>query len=67
MSQEGIKVSDPQSEILSIKEQVFLMGANDSEGSKFDEILRQLQDKEITEEQAVGEAYKILYSKQDYH
>lgn len=67
MSQEGIIVKDAHSEILAIKEQVFLMGANDSEGSKFDEILLQLDNKEITEDQAIGEANKILFSKQDYH
>lgn len=67
MISEGIPVTDTRSKILAIREQCFLMGANDSEKTKFDEILSLMEKGEFTEEKALEEANIIFSFKNDYH
>lgn len=64
---EGILVNDTKSQILAIREQCFLMGANDAEKTKFDEIIALMEKGEFSEAEALEEAHKILSSKNDYH
>lgn len=49
-----------------IRQQVALLGSNDSEFSRLDEILNKFNSGEITEEEAKKQANEVLKSKQDY-
>ncbi len=60
---EGIFVDDNRSKVLAIRDQVFAMGNNDSEKSRFDEILAGLENDSISGDKAIEEANSILNSK----
>ena len=50
-----------------LRQQIYMMGANDSENNKINEIIKKMESGEITGEEAVKEVALILESKQDYH
>ena len=54
-------------EVAAIREQVIVMGANDSESSEFKIIIDKLEKGELKPEVALTHAQNILNSKQDYH
>ncbi len=58
---------DAKFEILSILNEIMIMGANDSERSQIDNILERLTAHQINPEDAIKEARKIKDSKQSYH
>jgi hypothetical protein len=54
-------------EILELREQMAIMGSNDSEFPTVQQILDDLSEDKITPEEAVSSTRQILDSKQDYH
>lgn len=50
-----------------IKQQVAVMGANDFEIPALDNLLMALNQGEITPEEAIAQAHKIVDRKTDYH
>lgn len=60
-------IPNPLAEIMSIKSQIHALGANDAELGQIDQILKLIIGKELTPEEGVTEARKILEGKQDYH
>jgi len=59
--------SEALAQILALRSQTEVMGANDYEGSAFERLQKRLEEGEITPEDALKEAHGILESKQDYH
>lgn len=53
--------------IKAIKQEVNVLGANDFEIPRLDELIRQIEAGETTPEKAIEEATSIRDSKQDYH
>lgn len=60
-------MNEAMAALAAIEAQIHAMGANDSESGDLAQIRRQLQDKEITAEEAVARAEGIRDSKQAYH
>jgi len=58
---------DARQYIEAVRMQIAQMGANDSEFSDLDKIIRQLEDGEITPLQAMQQADGLRDSKQSYH
>lgn len=54
-------------EIKIILQDMYVMGANDSEKSDIDSILIKMKSSEISPEEAIKQAMAIKNSKQDYH
>lgn len=61
------EINKARTEIMYIRQNTNLLGANDYEMSAIEKILNQLEKKEILPKVAVERAGKILISKQDYH
>ncbi|MFH1111760.1 MAG: hypothetical protein V1712_01680 [Patescibacteria group bacterium] len=57
----------PEEEIMAIQQEIYMMGANDSEFSVIKGILERLRNKEISAEEAIAQANQIKNNKQDYH
>jgi hypothetical protein len=53
--------------IMFIRQNIYMLGANDREFSEIDIILKDLEDGAIEPEEAVRRAFVIENSKQDYH
>jgi len=53
--------------IEEVRQRVALMGANDSEFSLLNEILLNMDKDEMTPDEAIEEANKVLSGKTDYH
>jgi len=53
--------------VMFIRQNIYMLGANDSEFSDIDKILKDLEDGAIEPEEAVRQAWVIENSKQDYH
>ena len=66
MNQEKLS-TDYLTTINCIRQQIYMMGANDSENNKINEIINSMKLGEISGEEAVREVNLILESKQDYH
>lgn len=64
---EGVNVFGPEAEIEGIIQQVYALGANDSEIPTLRGILQRLKSGEIDKDQAVREARAIEARKMDYH
>ncbi len=62
-----MSINEAAAQIMAIRNQTEVMGANDYEGSAFTLLQRRLEDGEVTPEEAIVEAKGILESKQDYH
>ncbi|MDQ5969241.1 MAG: hypothetical protein QG579_398 [Patescibacteria group bacterium] len=60
-------VEKAREEILYIRQECLRMGANDSESSRFDEVLEKLMSGEYSPKKAIEVANSILNGKQDYH
>lgn len=58
---------DPHAIISNIRWQISAMGANDSEMNDIDKIVQQLDNKQISAEEAVKKVTAIYENKQDYH
>ncbi len=54
-------------ELGALRQDVYRMGANDSEIPEIDRIIEQFRNGECTAEEALAKVYKIKNSKQDYH
>ena len=59
--------SEAMMQIMAIRAQTEVMGANDYEGSAFLNLEERLKNGKITPEEALQEAGDILQNKQDYH
>ncbi len=59
--------ANPHDEIEYIRQQIAVMGFNDSEFLRLDEIKEKFTLGEITAEEAINGARAILVGKQDYH
>lgn len=64
ISEENLK---PEDIILQIRQEVYLMGANDVEMTDFNNILGKLQRGECSAEEAIEAARAIQMRKMDYH
>jgi len=58
---------DPRSIIEAIRQEISVMGANDSEFSQLDAIINTLNSGTIDDEEAIKRAYAVRDNKQDYH
>ena len=63
----GAYAGDPAAEILSIRNEIAAMGANDREASDIAQILSDLNEGKITGKEAIESAQKIKANKLDYH
>ncbi len=69
----GVQEKEPltkeqaRDEIMFIRQQVYLMAANDSELPEINRILEELEANKIDPNDAVEKVYQIKNSKQDYH
>lgn len=61
------EIEEARIEIMSIRQEIYSMGANDYEMPAIEKILDQLKKKEILPKVALETVGKILSSKQDYH
>ena len=64
---EKITQKEARERVSMVLQDVAAMGANDSEFFEISQILKNLEEGNITPEQAVQEAEQIKSSKQDYH
>ena len=62
-----LSVEEARMEVRRLWGDMGVMGANDHESAAVQEILEQLDTGEITPEDAVARAQKLLDSKMDYH
>ncbi len=63
----GTETQSAHDRIEEIRQEVAVMGANDSEFWQLSQIQEQLHAGTLTSEEAVHRAQKILADKQDYH
>lgn len=65
------QIPDPKETVLAkiglIRQEVALMGANNSEIPEIDAIIEQFRNDECTAQEALAAAHAIKESKQDYH
>ena len=66
-TEKGREANYPLDIVTSIRNQVFLHGANDHEKSAFNDILDKLRKNPDYANKAIDEARQILALKQDYH
>ena len=57
----------PEAKVQQIWQEAYAMGANDYENGAFEDILRRLQNKTCSAEEAIREARELLNEKQSYH
>lgn len=57
----------PEDVIMMIRQEVYMMGANDYEIPALDRLLEELRKGKITPEEAIKQARAIQARKQDYH
>jgi hypothetical protein len=67
MGNKKMSINEAAAQIMAIRSQTEVMGANDYEGSALTQLQRRLQEGELEPEEAVKQANGILGSKQDYH
>lgn len=65
--EEPITKEEALNQIMAIRQEVYMMGANDFEFSAIDEIVKNLESEEISPQEAVSRVYKIKEGKSDYH
>jgi polyhydroxyalkanoate synthesis regulator phasin len=58
---------DPIFIIEGLRQQIYMLGANDSENSQINVIIEMYKKGEVTGEEAIQRVNQILHSKQDYH
>lgn len=58
---------DPIFIIEGLRQQIYMLGANDSENSQINLIIEMYKKSEITGEEAIQKVNAIVHSKQDYH
>ena len=63
----GMSIEDARTEIEVIRQEIYMKGANDAEFGLIDDVLKKLDEKTYSPEQAVEAARKISESKMEYH
>ncbi len=63
----GMNIETAKSEIEAMRQEIYMIGANDSEFSEIATILKALKDGTYSPEKAIEETRKIYEKKMDYH
>ncbi|MBI5465834.1 MAG: hypothetical protein HY974_00925 [Candidatus Kerfeldbacteria bacterium] len=64
---QGREANSPEDTIMAIRQEVYMMGANDYEIPALDDIIKSLRNGTLSAEEAVQQAMDIKARKQDYH